>query len=84
MGHVDEELEGQAESVLNQPCRDENSFGRPESRVAVADRAVPKLDRVGRSNHGLAGIGDGQRNKIIGAVRERGRHGGRHSPNQML
>ena len=38
VGHVDEELEGQAEAVFDEPRRKEHRLGRAERRVAVADR----------------------------------------------
>ena len=72
MGHIDEELKGQAETVLDQPGGNKDGLGDAKSRVAVADGAIAQIDSIGRSNHGLAGVGNGQRDKVIGAAAERG------------
>ncbi len=84
VGHVDEELEGQAKAVLDQAGGKKNGLGRAEGRVAVADGAVAQIDRVGRGDHGFAGVGNGQRNKVIGAVGQRGGERGGHGAHQPL
>ncbi len=84
VGHVDEELEGQAEAVLDQPRGEKDRLGRAEDGVAMADGAVAQIDGVAGRDHDLAGVGDGQRNKVIGAVVERGRERGRHGAHQPL
>ena len=50
----------------------------------MAYGAVAQIDGVGGGDHDFAGILNGQWNKVIGAVDERGREGGRHGPNQPL
>ena len=68
VGHVDEELEGQAEAVLDQARGEKDRLGGAEDGVAMADGAVAQIDGVAGSDHGVVGVGDGQRNKVIGAV----------------
>ena len=68
--HVDEELEGQAEAVFDQARGDEDGLGGAEGGVAMADGAVAELDGVDGGDHGFAGVGNGQRNKVVGAAGE--------------
>ena len=44
----------------------------PKTGVAMADGAVAQIDAVRRRDHGVAGVGDGQGNEVIGAMFERG------------
>ena len=84
VGHVDEELEGQAEAVLDQARGEKDGLGGAEDGVAMADGAVAQIDGVAGRDHGVVGVGDGQGDKVIGAVVERGRERGRHGADQPL
>ena len=84
MGHVDEELEGQAEAVFDQARGEEDGLGGAEDGVAMADGAVAKIDAVAGSDHDFAGVGDGQRDKVVGAVVERGGERGGDGADQAL
>ena len=84
VGHVDEELEGQAEAVLDQAGGEKDGLGGAEDGVAMADGAVAQIDGVAGRDHGVVGVGDGQRNKVIGAMLERGRERGRDGADQAL
>lgn len=50
----------------------------------MADSAVAEIDGVRGCDHDFASIGNGQRDKVICAMAERGRERSGHSPNQPL
>ncbi len=82
--HVDEELEGQAEAVFNQARGEEDGLGGAENGVAMADGAVAELDRVGGRDKVLAGVGNGEGNKVVGALAQRGSQRGGHGADKAL
>ena len=84
VGHVDEELEGQSEAVFDQACGEKDGLGGTEVGVAMADGAVAEIDGVAGGDHGVVGVGDGQRDKVIGALLERGRESDGDGADEML
>ncbi len=84
VGHVDEELEGQSEAVLDQAGGEKDGLGGAEDGVAMADGAVAQIDGVAGSDHGVVGVGDGQGNEVIGAMLESGRERGGDGADQAL
>ena len=84
MGYVDEELEGQAETVLDQAGGEEDGLSGAEDGVAMADGAVAEIDAVAGSDHDFAGVGDGQGDEVVGAVVEGGGERGRDGADEML
>ena len=84
MGHVDEELEGEAEAVFNQAGGEKDRLGGAEDGVAMADGAVAEIDGVAGSDHDFAGVGNGERNEVVGAVAERGGERGGHGADEPL
>jgi hypothetical protein len=66
--HIDEELEGEAEAVFNEARGDEDGLRGAEGGVAMADGAVAEFNRVGGRDEVLAGIGDGERNEVVGSA----------------
>ena len=84
VGDVDKELKSQAEAVFHQPRRKKHRFRGAERGIAMADGAIAEFDGVGGRNHGLAGIGDGQGNEVVGAMGECRRERGRHRAHQAF
>ena len=84
MGDIDEEFKRQAEAIFHQPRRKEDGFRGAERGIAMADGAIAEFDAVGRGNESLAGVGDGQGNKVVGAMGERRRERGGHGAHQPL
>ena len=84
VGHVDEELEGQAEAVFNQARGEKDGLGGAEGGVAMADGAVAEFDGVVGRDKVLAGVGNGQGNEVVGALAERGGERGGHGADQPL
>jgi hypothetical protein len=50
----------------------------------MADRAIAQIDGIAGRNHGLIGVGNGQRDKVISAVLKRGRERSRHGVHKAL
>ena len=75
---VDEELEGQRETVLHEAGGDEGDLGVLEFDVAVADGAVAEVDGVGGRDQHLFFVGDGERNEIVSVFGEALGDGHRH------
>ena len=84
VGHVDEELEGQSEAVLDEASGEKDGLGGAEVGVAMTDGAVAEIDGVGGGDHGVVGVGNGQGNKVVGALLERGRESDGDGADQML
>ena len=84
MPYVDKKLERQAESVFDQARGKKNRFHRAENRIAMADGAVTEIDRIGRSDHRFAGVGNGQRHKVIRALLQSPGKRGRHRAHQPI
>ena len=84
VSHVDEELEGQSEAILDQACGEKDGLGGAEDGVAMADGAVAEIDGVAGGDHGVVGVGDGQGDEVIGAMLESGRERGRNGADQAL
>ena len=84
VGHVDEELKREAEAVFNQARRKEDGLRGAEGGVAMTDRAIAKLDRVAGRDKVLAGIGNGQGNKVVGALAQRRGQRSGHGADQAL
>ncbi len=82
--HVDEELEGEAEAVFNEARGDEDGLGRAEGGVAMADGAVAEFNGVGGRDEVFAGVGNGERNEVVGALAQRGSERGGHGADQTL
>ena len=50
----------------------------------MADGSVAQIHGIGRGDHDLAGVRNGQRDKVVGAVLQRFRERGRHCAHQLL
>ena len=68
VGHVDEELEGEAEAIFNETGGKKDGLSGTEAGVAMADGAVAQIDGVAGRDHGFAGVGDGEGNEVVGAL----------------
>ena len=84
VGHVDEELEGQAEAVFDEARGEEDGLSGAEGGVAMADGAVAEFDGVGGRDEVFAGVGNGEGNEVVGALAERGRERGGDGADEAL
>ena len=84
MRHIDEELEGEAEAVFNETRGDEDGLRIAEGSVAMADGAVAQFNRVGGRDEIFAGVGNGEWNKVVSSLAQRGSQPGRYGTYQAL